>query len=44
MLSRPPNPLSQKQKVGSDRILAEVVETKMKWRARRDSNSRPSGS
>ncbi len=35
-------PLLKKQMVGWDRILAQTIEKKMQWRARGDSNSRPS--
>jgi hypothetical protein len=36
--------LSKEQVFGLERILAQVIEKKMKWRARRDSNPRPSAS
>jgi hypothetical protein len=35
-----PTHLSKKQTVGWDRILAQIIEKKMKWRARWDSNPR----
>lgn len=34
--------LLKKQVVGKDRILAHIIENKMKWRARPDSNWGPS--